>query len=79
MNKDDMRACQKACNQEMSRIIEERGSSFGIMVDTDDLAREYQRRVRLGARLYYRMHPKTVPDMLCLVHIQDRRQCGCQK
>lgn len=79
MTKDDIKACQKICSAEMKRVAQERESSFGIMVDTDDLAIQYQRRVRLCARLYYRLHPNSVPDRMCLVHIRDRRQCGCQK
>lgn len=78
MNKDDIKACMKICNKEMTKIIEERGDSFGIMVDKDDLALRYQQRVRLAARLYYRLHPKTVPELMCLIHIKDRRQCGCR-
>ena len=78
MDKKAIRSCMAKVKNEQETWAEKRGTTFGIMVDGDYLAIQYQRRVRLLVRLHYRLHPNLVPSSLCLVHMKDKGECACQ-
>ena len=78
-DKGAIKACMTIVQKEQKTWADKRGNTNGIMVNEDHCAIQYQRRVRLLVRLYYRLHPNLVPDTLCLVHIRDKKECSCPK
>lgn len=75
---EEYKACMKTVMAAQRGIALRRGTNFGIMVDKDYDAIQYQRRLRLSLRIYYRMKPNLMPASLCIVHMGDRKDCSCQ-